>query len=95
MQFDDTTVPKKSARIAARVIDGQAVIVHPDRRELHTLNTLGSRIWEWMGSATVAELVQRIVEHYEVDVDRARADLQVFLQRLVDLGALEASESRP
>jgi len=43
---DAGSVPRKSERIAARAVDGKAVVVVLDARKLHTLNEVGTRVFE-------------------------------------------------
>ena len=41
-----SSIPRKSERIAARSVDGKAVLVVLDARKLHTLNAVGTRVFE-------------------------------------------------
>lgn len=56
-----------------------------------TLNGPGKYLWELLESEqTPEELIQALTERYEVTADRAGADVQKFLDRLIKAGAVEA-----
>lgn len=86
-------VPRKSERIAARVIDGRAVIVVLDQHQLHTLNEVGTRVFELCdGQLGVQAIAKQIVQEFEVEEAVALSDVQRFVQQLSQAGALELSE---
>jgi coenzyme PQQ synthesis protein D (PqqD) len=80
-------VPRRSPNSAFRVYDGQATIVLPDRAEVKVLNVVGSLVWERMdGARTVAEIVDAIVEEYDIAPDEARRDVLSFIEELRESG---------
>lgn len=65
---------------------GAAVSVFPG---MITLNATGAYIWELLANdQTVETLVAALVEHYEVDAEKARADVESFVEKLKPTGAL-------
>ncbi|MBI5498912.1 MAG: PqqD family protein [Deltaproteobacteria bacterium] len=68
--------------VAFRVIDGQAVIVVPATQSMHTLNEVGTFVWERCEGRTVDEIVGLLVEEFEVDDATARGDLETFAREL-------------
>lgn len=67
--------------IGAKVMDMNALI---------TLNATARRIWDLLAEdRSVEYLVTEIVERFDVDPERARADVQLFLHDLGRLGLLE------
>jgi len=85
----------QSSRIAARVVDGKAVVVIIDTQALHTLNEVGTFVWELLeeSSRSVSELVDSVEASFEVERTRAQADLLSFLGQMSELGALEVEEA--
>ncbi|MBI5486676.1 MAG: PqqD family protein [Deltaproteobacteria bacterium] len=73
---------RRDPDVAFRVIDGQAVIVVPATQSMHTLNDVGTFIWERCEGRTVDEVVALLVEEFEVDDATARADLDAFAREL-------------
>jgi hypothetical protein len=61
-----------------------------DMNSLITLNATGRRVWELLAEDHSLEyLVAEVVEQFDVDRERARADVQAFLDDLGRLGLLE------
>ena len=81
--------PTRNPRIAARVVDGKALIVVIDQKQLHTLNAVGTRIWELCDGRSVAAIADALVAEFEVDAMTALRDVQRFVAELGALGALE------
>ena len=81
-------------RAAWRVYDGEAVIISPDDSTLHTLNAVGTLVWEAAdGKTPVAAVVGRICEEFEVEPERAERDATAFIETLCRRGLLVASDA--
>jgi hypothetical protein len=75
--------------VVSRVIDGEAVLVHPGQARIRVLNAVGARIWELIdGQQTLGEIAQEISAEFEVDLSRAQMDVLVFCADLVHVGVL-------
>jgi hypothetical protein len=89
-----TSVPRKSERIAARAIDGKAVVVVLDAHKLHTLNGVGTRVFDLCdGTRDVAAIARQIASEFRVDETRAQSDALSFLAQLIAEGAVELPSS--
>lgn len=94
MTIDGKVVPRRSDRIAARTIDGKAVLVVLDAHALHTLNEVGTRVFELCdGERDVQAIVEAIVREFEVERDVALVDVQRFLLELSNTGALALGDA--
>jgi len=63
-----------------------------DLESIYTLNDVGARVWELIdGHRTLADLRDAVVAEFDVTPERAEADVEVFLARLLDIGALRAA----
>ena len=82
------TIPRKAERIGARVVDGKALIVVIDGRQLHTLNEVGTRVWELCDGRDLGAIADVVVEEFEVDRQVALADVVRFVDELSGVGAL-------
>jgi pyrroloquinoline quinone biosynthesis protein D len=90
----ETSIPKKNERVAARVVEGKALIVVIDNKQLHTLNEVGTRVWELCDGRSLDQIAEAMVGEFEVDKPTALRDVQRFVEQLHALGALEL-EGRP
>ena len=79
----DSCRPSQHPNVAAGVIEGEAVIVLPAQGEVIVLNDVGSRVWELAdGARTVQDIVEVIVDEYEVRPEMAKWDVEEFLTSL-------------
>ena len=70
--------------LSSRVIDGEAFIITPHDNQIHNLTEVATRVWELGGEGlTIGEIVDRILEEYDVDRDTAESDVVNFVQDLV------------
>jgi hypothetical protein len=73
----------QNPRAAWRVYDGEAVIISPDDSILHTLNAVGTLIWEAAdGKTPVGAVVGRICDEFEVEPEPAERDAMAFIETL-------------
>ena len=77
--------PVLHPQVAARIIEGEAVIVLPESGQVTVLNEVGSRIWELIdGTRSVGEITKMIVAEYDVTAEQAERDVNEFIQELVE-----------
>ena len=83
LKWDKIIVPH--ARIAARVVAGQALILDPRNDALQRLNEVGSFVWEKVAQRrhTLDEISLSVVEEFDADHDTIRADLERFVTDLL------------
>lgn len=74
---------------AWRVFEDGAVIVSPTESVMHSLNQVGTRIWELAdGTLTLTEILDMVVDEFEVDRAQAEKDITEFCQVLSDKGMI-------
>lgn len=81
--LDLDTRPAPNPTVVGRVVEGEAVLVLPQRGEVKVLNEVGAHIWELVdGSRTVREIVDVICAEYDVDEEQAETDTLAFIAEL-------------
>jgi hypothetical protein len=80
---------RRNSAVAWRVIDGSAVVVVPATQSMHTLNEVGTFIWQTCDSKTADDIVAEVIREFDVDQKTARADLKAFSTRLAKDGMLK------
>jgi hypothetical protein len=69
----------------------EAVMMLSNHGELFQLNLVAAFVWDLLdGATTIDQLAAQVTEVFEVDGDRARADVEALLGRLDELGLLAA-----
>lgn len=87
--------PSRSETVVARRVREESVLVPilrqgTDVGSVYGLNAVGSAIWELLdGRTTGHEIVDVLVERFEVDRSRAVRDYEAFVARLEALGFVE------
>jgi hypothetical protein len=88
--MDENLYPVLTAQVAARIVEGQVIIVLADSGNVTVLNELGTSIWKICdGMHSVGNIVQEITTEYEVEFSIAMQDATEFIQQMVNLQALE------
>jgi len=85
----------RSENVVSRVIAGETLIV-PVRRgvadlaSLFSFNQVGSTIWEAIEKPrTVDDLVSLVADAYDVTAEKAREDIEVFLNEAQAAGIVQ------
>ena len=81
-----------------REISGDYIIIPTGKTVLEfngliTVNEVGVSLWKMLQEeVTIEDLVQGILEEYDVEEEVAREDIQEFLDTLIDGGVLAKEE---
>ena len=86
--------PRHHPEAAGRILDGEAVVVTPADSRMHTLNEVGTFLWDRAdGARSVAELAVAVEAAFEADADTARGHTGRFVTDLESLGILVLDEA--
>lgn len=87
---------RQNLEIAARVIEGRAVLIVPARAEIKGLNASGTHLWQILAEPrTVERLADALQERFEVEPAAARADAEAFVASMLAKGLLVRVEEGP
>jgi hypothetical protein len=74
---------------AAAEVDGETVVLSPSDLRYHGLNESAAAIWALLTQpSSPDELVDRLVEDFDVERSACAADVEACLTQLTDLGLL-------
>lgn len=77
-------------------VDGESILVPlgsqvVDMNGLITMNSTGSFVWSLLDlDRSEDELVVAVIERFDVDIERASADIRAFLDEISRMGLLQA-----
>ena len=75
--------------IVSRLLEDEAVLVHPTQGEVKVLNELGAYLWARLdGQKTIAVLADQIQADYEVSLGEAQHEALAFLQEMYNRGLI-------
>ncbi|MEW6277408.1 MAG: PqqD family protein [Candidatus Eremiobacterota bacterium] len=91
-------VIRRNPHTAWRAVGPYTVLVPLDRLDGEVANNTlvlqgtGPVLWEWLSTPrSEAELAERLTQEFAVDLERAQRDVRRFVERLLELKALEPS----
>lgn len=74
----------RDENVAWRIIGDEAVLLSAEDSSVHSLDAVGTRIWELCdGEKTVNEIVDQVVSEFEVDRETAEKDVVEFIEELM------------
>jgi trimethylamine:corrinoid methyltransferase-like protein len=66
-------------------LSGELALLDLQSNTYYGLNKVGARIWEMIQEPrSVSQLCEAVVEHYDVDPVRCRADVEALVRQLAD-----------
>lgn len=84
---DRNLVPKHEPELIWRTLDDELILVRPSDGQIRVLNQTAAFIWQQIdGEKTVASLVDRICDEFDVKNAEAETDLSELLGQLVKDG---------
>ena len=87
----DTTVLSRRAGLMTADMNGSAVMMDIMTGKYYNLGAVGGRIWELLEEPmTIAVLVQKLTDEYDVSAETCRTDILPFLDTLLERGLLLA-----
>jgi coenzyme PQQ synthesis protein D (PqqD) len=87
--------PVRNPKLAWREIEGEIVIISPEKSQVHELNETAALIWKHADGKSDAErMAARLAEEYDVALEAARADVTELLAQLEEKDLLLVARSR-
>lgn len=81
----------RAPNVAWRVLDGAAVLVAPSSPAIQTLNPVGTLIWSLADGRPLPDIVDAVVNEFDVDRTQASLDVEHFVRDLEGKGLLVAA----
>jgi len=92
---EGSKVYNKSKNIVTREIEGEVILVPvvseaPEMDSIYVLNETSAFIWNLLdGKNSLDEILNRMLDTYDVTPERARKDIDDLINTLLNFGALE------
>ena len=78
-------VQPNKEEVAAKVMDGEAILINLSNGIYYSMDKVGAVVWELVErNFSPEEMVGSIVSRYEIETETAQADLERLLKELVD-----------
>ena len=90
--FPSITLITRNPNLVAAEIDGDLVMMSVEQGEYFGITGVGSRVWELLATpTTVADITRVICTEYAVEETACQADMQTFVEELIQLGLVSAA----
>lgn len=84
-EIKDSSIIQRKNNLLHSEIQSEIVALDIDTSNYISFNSVGSRIWKFIESeASFSDLVNKIVQEFDVNSEQARKDALIFLQKLYD-----------
>ncbi|HDP69821.1 MAG TPA: PqqD family protein [Actinobacteria bacterium] len=81
---------QKSDKVPWRIIEGEAILVGVEQGEVIHLNDTAAEIWNAIDEKnTVKDIVNHILDEFEVEKEEAEKDVLELLDKLLEKGVIE------
>lgn len=81
----DTRLQPNREEVAAKVMDGEAIIINLITGVYYSMDKVGGLVWDLIeGGNSLAEIVATIPERYDVTRERAHADVERLVAELFE-----------
>ncbi len=90
--MDSINTPYRDPNFRLEVVDGDVMLFHPTRTEIHHLNSTAAVVWQLCdGTRTIGDLILLLQETYPEAKNEIPADVKTVLQDLKGKGCLVIS----
>ncbi len=87
--IDLDSIPRRSPTVVSRLLDDEAVLVHPVQGKVRVLNPVGARVWELVdGQRTLGAISRVIASEFAADLGRVQIEVPAFCEDLAQRGVL-------
>lgn len=81
----EATLKIRTGDLAAKVIDGEAIIINMKNGIYYSADGVGAALWEGFSSGrTVGDLARSIAAHFDLPPEKAESDVTAFAHRLLE-----------
>lgn len=96
MLAPETRFRVQVADVAAKVIDGEAIIMNLSNGLYFSMDKVGAAVWELMENGhSVGEMADTLGSHFAVDSETVQGDVVRLLEQLVAEGLINKGEVTP
>ena len=84
----------RAEEVAAKVMDGEAIIINLANGVYYSMDKVGGLIWEAIErQSSMAAMIATVVARYDVSAEQAEADIQRIAEELLQENLVTVSES--
>lgn len=87
--IDLDSIPRRSPTVVSRLLDDEAVLVHPMQGKVRVLNPVGARVWDLVDGQRTLDTISRVIaSEFAADLARVQIEVPTFCEDLAERGVL-------
>ena len=80
--------------VAAKVIEGEAIIMNLSTGMYYSMDGVGALLWEWVERGhSVGEIVDGLADRYETSISQVQADVEHLLDQVIQEGLVSIASA--
>jgi hypothetical protein len=84
----------RNEEVAAKVIDGEAIIINLANGVYYSMDKVGAFVWDLLQAGhTLENVIAAVVGHYDISREQAESNVQELVQELVQENLVVSSEN--
>jgi hypothetical protein len=96
MVADDSYLCANGRDVAAKVVDGEAILINLSNGLYFSMDKVGAYVWSMIAAGSTVELIARSVsDRYGVPTERTRPDVRSLVAELLRENLIEAGNGTP
>jgi hypothetical protein len=81
----DSRLEHNESEIAAKLIDGEAILINLSNGTYYSMDKVGGFIWELIKrNYSLSEMVETITQYYDVSAEQAKTDVETLAADLLE-----------
>ncbi|MEI9939900.1 MAG: PqqD family protein [Pseudomonadota bacterium] len=88
-QIADETIIRRTPSALWRPFDQETAVILPTASAVRVLNEVGARVWQLADGRTFGEIINTLMNEYDVERTQLQLDAEAFLSELYNRGLLE------
>lgn len=89
-----TRLRPNEEEVAAKVMDGEAILINLSNGMYYSMDKVGGLIWEMIeGNHNMEEIVAAIIAHYDASPEQVQADVERLATELVEENLVNISDN--
>jgi hypothetical protein len=81
----DSRFEHNDSEVAAKVIEGEAILINLSNGTYYSMDKVGGFVWELIKkNYSLGEIVKVITDHYDVSAEQAKTDLETLTTSLLE-----------
>lgn len=91
---DDSILQANDREVAAKVVDGEAVLINLSNGLYYSMDKVGGVVWSMIaGGTSITRIADSVAKHYTRPADQVQTDVRQLVEQLLAEGLITVSDN--